>query len=169
MSGYDKLSTLIFDLNQHTSALSTCHHHHEIPFQSPVDFRRTALPFNTDNSDNQLIKINQLWFKLTSPYKYWNNSMCCILKWTFQRMLNNVFIYLLFMCNEGSEACGSICNLALINLDRVKQAVINHQCQKYQRQGRDVNNTRQESGQAATQSELPGAISQGQAAENQRG
>ncbi len=72
-------------------------------------------------------------------------------------------------CNEGSEACGSICNLALINLDRVKQAVINHQCQKYQRQGRDVNNTGQESGQAATQSELQGAISQGQAAENQWG
>ncbi len=70
MSGYDKLSTLIFDLNQHTSALSTCHHHHEIPFQSPVDFRHTALPFQTDNSDNQLIKMNQLWLKLTSPYKY---------------------------------------------------------------------------------------------------
>ncbi len=70
-------------------------------------------------------------------------------------------------CNEWSEACGSICNLALINLDRVKQAVINHQCQKYQRQ--DVNNTGQESGQAATQSELQGAISQGQEAENQRG
>ncbi len=52
---------------------------------------------------------------------------------------------------------------------RVKQAVIDHQCQKYQRQGRDVNNTRQESGQAATQSGLQGAISQGQAAENQWG
>ncbi len=72
-------------------------------------------------------------------------------------------------CSEGSEACGSICNLALINLDRVKQAVINQQCQKYQRQGRDVNDTGQESGQAATQSELQGAISQGQAAENQQG
>ncbi len=62
-------------------------------------------------------------------------------------------------CNEGSEACGSICNLALINLDRVKQAVINQQCQKYQRQGRDVNNTGQESGQAATQSEPDSASS----------
>ncbi len=71
MSGYDMLSSLIFDLNQHTSALSTCHHH-EIPFQSSVDFRRTALhcPFQTDNSDNQLIKINQLWLKWTSHYKY---------------------------------------------------------------------------------------------------
>ncbi len=72
------------------------------------------------------------------------------------------------VCNEGSEACGSICNLTLINLDRVKQAVIKQQCQEYQRQGRDVNNTGQESGQAATQSEFQGAISQGQAAENQQ-
>ncbi len=47
--------------------------------------------------------------------------------------------------------------------------MINQQCQKYQRKGRDVNDTGQESGQAATQSELQGAISQGQAAENQRG
>ncbi len=34
------------------------------------------------------------------------------------------------VCNEGSEACGSICNLTLINLDRVKQAVIKQQCQE---------------------------------------
>ncbi len=72
------------------------------------------------------------------------------------------------ICKEGSEACGSICNLTLMNLDRVKQAVIKQQCQEYQRQGRDVNNTGQGSGQAATQSEYPGAISQGQAAENQQ-
>lgn len=99
MSGYDMLSSLIFDLNQHTSVLSTCHHH-EIPFQSSVDFRRTPLrcPFQTDNSDNQLIKINQLWLKWTSHYKYCiHNSICCILKWIFQRMQNNVFIYLQFM------------------------------------------------------------------------
>ncbi len=55
-----------------------------------------------------------------------------------------------------------------MNLDRVRQAVIKQQCQEYQRQGRDVNNTGQGSGQAATQSEYPGAISQGQAAENQQ-
>ncbi len=71
-------------------------------------------------------------------------------------------------CNEGSEACGSICSLTLINLDRVKQAVIKQQCQEYQRQGRDINNTGQESGQAATQSEFQRAISQGQASENQQ-
>ncbi len=46
------------------------------------------------------------------------------------------------VCNEGSEACGSICSLTLINLDRVKQAVIKQQRQEYQRQGRDINNTR---------------------------
>ncbi len=54
-----------------------------------------------------------------------------------------------------------------MNLDRVRQAVIKQQCQEYQRQGRDVNNTGQRSGQAATQSN-PGAISQGQAADNQQ-
>ncbi len=52
-------------------------------------------------------------------------------------------------CNDKSEVCGSICRFTLIILIRVKQLR-----QVYQRQNRDRNNTGQELGQAAKQSEF---------------
>ncbi len=41
------------------------------------------------------------------------------------------------------------CAVYLLDRGRIKQAIVSGQKQEYQRQGRDVNNTRQESGSQA--------------------
>ncbi len=53
------------------------------------------------------------------------------------------------VCNDWSEACGSKCSIYLLDKGRIKQAIVSRQKQEYQRQGRDVNSTRQESGSQA--------------------
>ncbi len=52
-------------------------------------------------------------------------------------------------CNDWSEACGSKCSIYLLDRGRIKQAIVSRQKQEYQRQGRDVNSSRQESGSQA--------------------
>ncbi len=60
-------------------------------------------------------------------------------------------------CNDWSKACGSICSKIFIDRGRIKQAKVSGQKQEYQRQGRDVNNTRQKSwSQAQVQSSKVG-------------
>ncbi len=47
-------------------------------------------------------------------------------------------------------------------IDRIKQAKVSGQKQEYQRQGRDVNNTRQKSGSQAQVQEFQGRAVRGQ-------
>ncbi len=55
-------------------------------------------------------------------------------------------VAMIALCNDWSEACGSKCSIYLLDRGRIKQAIVSRQKQEYQRQGRDINSSRQESG-----------------------
>ncbi len=79
-----------------------------------------------------------------------------LVPWRSNIILTAGFIFGDVFCNDWSKACGSMCSERCL-IDRIKQAKVSGQKQEYQRQGRDVNNTRQKSGsQAQVQSSKVG-------------
>ncbi len=67
--------------------------------------------------------------------------------WRSNIILTAGFIFGEVFCNDWSKACGSMCSKIFNRQNQTGK--VSGQKQEYQRQGRDVNNTRQKSGSQA--------------------
>ncbi len=138
--------------------------------QSTQDLRLgRRFTFQQDNDPKHTAKITKEWL---------HNNSVTVLEWPSQSPDLNPIEHLwrdLKMavhqrlpstCNDWSKACESICSKRFIRQRQNQQAKVGRQNQEYQRQGRDVNITRQK-GVTGTGSEFQGRAVRGQTQRSQ--